>query len=199
MSFSSSQALQFVRGHSTLDFLKTAVLAINGRGNSAENDYWIYKEVRARNDKSDVFRVIHHLPQETKFRAHTVPMVNRAAVANINSIAGTILPNTGADVMVTGMLTACAFSFSSNKTNMVCSHIQPAAVAGATNQGLKLGVDLMNGGKFSSGDNMTVFSHRDYCSAHHANILGVRRIDGWSLYAQIVDQDNGILDALQLI
>lgn len=199
MSISSAQALQFVRGHNTLDFLKNSVLAINGRGASPENDYWIYKEVRARNDKSDVFRVIHHMPQETKFRAHTVPMVNRTAIASLGSVAGTTLPNSGADVMVTGMLTACAFSYSDDKKNMVCSHIQPAAVAGATNRGIQLGIDLINGGKFSSGDSMRVFSHREYSSAHHANILGVRRLDGWSLYAQIVDQDNGILNAIQLI
>lgn len=45
------------------------VAAVSGRATAGENDYWIYKETRTAADKSDVFRVIHHLPNDTRLRA----------------------------------------------------------------------------------------------------------------------------------
>lgn len=125
-------------------------------------------------------------------------MVKRSALASIGNIQGHALPSTGADLMMTGMLTACAFLYSSDKQNMICALIQPETTPDQ-NKGLKLGVDIMNGGKFPTNDVPRVFSHRDYNWVHHANILGVRRLDGWSIYAQVVDQNNGILAAVQLV
>ena len=99
---------------------------------------------------------------------------------------------------MTGTLSACTFLYTDNKQNMICAHIQPETTPGQ-NKGLKLGIDLMNGSKFSSNDTPRVFAHSDDNWARHANILNARRIEGWSIYPRVADQNNGILAAVQLV
>src|SRR5690606_22312959 len=106
------------------------------------------------------------------------------------------------DMLVTGMLTACSFAYNGDKTNLCCFHMQPSAASHAANKGIQLGTNLMNGGGFAGGvgGGFRVFSHREYNTCTHATVIGVRRLDGWSLYAQGVMGPTGdVAFATQLL
>lgn len=196
----AAEALASLRGMQTIEFLKTNLCTFAGRKTWPEDDYWIYKDARAQADVHDSFKVAtYNAANSVPFRAYSVPMVNRTAVPVLSGSGGVHLPNNGADIMVTGMLTACTLMFSSNKTDLWCTHLEPPRGTGESDVGLKLGVDVINGGKFAgTGDGVRAFTKRDYNQCHHANVFGVRRADGWTLYAQGVSPQNKILFALAL-
>lgn len=180
-------ALQMLRGQTTLEFLKTTIVTISGASTAGPADFYISAALKAKNDRRDKYEVKARsgATGEVKFRAFNVPMQNRDTISNAASITGVQLPMDGPDLMVTGMLTACSFAFTTDKKNVHCCHIQPRTSVNAANKGLALGVELMNGGRFgNTGDAMTVFSHREYSECTSATVLGVRRLDGWSLYCQ---------------
>jgi hypothetical protein len=196
----AAQALASLRGAQTLATLKTTIFTFAGRSTSAENDYYLYKDARANADVHDSFKVVTYPAEASQlFRAYSVPMINRVAVPALAAAGGVNLPNAGADMMVTGMLTACTFMYSSDKTNLWCTHLEPARNTGEDDVGLKLGLDVINGGKFAgTADGVRAFTRREYNACHHANVFGVRRGDGWTLYAQGVSIQNKILFAVAL-
>jgi hypothetical protein len=188
-----------IRGQNTLEFLKTCIVSIAGRNAAGEADYWISKRVASRDDKHEWFEIKGRDPG-LKFRAQTVPMVNRTTLDSLANIGGVHLDMSGSDVMVTGMLTSCTLLFSGDKRDMYCTHVEPPRGTGGSGLGLQLGVELMNGAKFSNTTgSVRAFTRREYDSAHHANVLGVRRLDGWSIYCQAMSTDHKILFATQLI
>ncbi|WP_119462431.1 hypothetical protein [Rhodospirillaceae bacterium SYSU D60014] len=180
-------ALQMLRGQTTLEFLKTTVVTIGGASSAGAADFYISAPLKSKNDRREKcdIKAKSGAPGEVKFRAFNVPMQNRDGISSAANINGVQLPMDGPDLMVTGMLTACSFGFTTDKKNVYCCHIQPRTSVNAANKGLALGVELVNGGKFgNSADAMTVFSHREYSECTSATVLGVRRLDGWSLYCQ---------------
>ncbi|MBR0643674.1 hypothetical protein [Plastoroseomonas hellenica] len=200
---SPSEVLGFIRGPTTQRFLWTTVITIGSKTNGVGN-FTIAQDARAQADQHDIFRISDGLPQANShaFRAVSVPMRNRDTLAA--GIDGLQLPNVGEDIMVTGMLTSCAFMYSTDKRNMHCAHIEPtrAVLPAGTNRGLDLGVTLTTANAPFTNDAGAVryYTRVDYEGLHHVNILGVRRGDGWSLYVQgITPGTSTIVFAKQLI
>ena len=193
-------ALASIRGPQTLEVLKTNIFSFAGRSTSPENDYYLYKDARAATDVHDQFKVVtYNAANSVAFRACSVPMINRVAVPGLAAAGGVNLPNQNADMMVTGMLTACTLMYSSNKMNLWCTHLEPARNTGESDVGLKLGVDVVNTGGFAgTADSVRAFTRREYNACHHANVFGVRRADGWTLYAQGVSPHGKIMFAVAL-
>lgn len=199
-----TEALGFLRGPTAKDFLFRVIISPASRTDGA-GAFTIDTIARAQADKHEMFRITEQAnqPGGTVFNATSVPMRNRDALAA--GINGTQLPNAGDDIMVTGQLTACAFMYSTDKANMFCAHIEPtrAPNPGGINRGVELGVALTGGGETFANHAGAVgyFTKLAYQDLHHTNIIGVRRGDGWSLYAQGISTVGGqsIVFSKQLI
>ena len=200
-----AQALGFIRGPTTKEFLWHTIISIASRTTGA-GAFSIDAVPRAQDDRHDIFRITERVnqPMGHSFEAVSVPMRNRDTLAA--GIDGLRLPNAGnEDIMVTGMLTSCAFMYSSDKNNMFCAHVEPTRAPNPTriNRGVELGVALSGAGATFTNDagGVRYFTRADYEGTHHANILGVRRADGWSIYVQAIATTGGqhVVFARQLI
>lgn len=185
---SPAEALGFLRGPTTKEFLWTTVVGIGSRTTGVAT-FSIQAEPRV--PRHEIFSITEaaNQPGGLPFEAVSVPMRNRDTLAA--GIDGLLLPNAGpADIMVTGMLTSCAFMYSADKRNMYCAHIEPTRAANPTriDRGIELGVGLTGAGESFTNDPGPVryFTKVDYQGTHHVNIIGVRRGDGWSLYVQAI-------------
>ncbi|MES2713356.1 MAG: hypothetical protein V4653_17385 [Pseudomonadota bacterium] len=204
---SPAEALGFLRGPTTKDFLMHYIVSIASR-TVGPGQFYIVDVPRAQADLHEAFRIteVHAQhgspPGAHPFPALSVPMRNKDTL--VAGIDGLQLPNAGADIMVTGMLTSCAFMYSTNKQAMHCAHIEPtrAPQPPNTNRGLGLAVNLTaNQPPFTNdAGGVRYFTRADYEGTHHANLVGVRRGDGWSLYVQgITPNPPSIVFSKQLV
>lgn len=199
-----SEALGFLRGPTTQRFLFQTVVTIASRTVGA-GTFTIDKVPRVPSDPHEMMKIaeLANQPGGHQFDAVSVPMRNHDTLAA--GIDGLNLPNVGPDIMVTGMLTACAFMYSADKNNMFCAHVEPtrAANPNRVDRGVELGVALTGAGVGFSNDAGAIryFTKVNYQGLHHVNICGVRRGDGWSLYVQGISAQpaNSIAFSKQLI
>lgn len=195
-------ALGLLRGPTTREFLWHNVVNIASRTAGVGN-FKITAEPPLSTGKM-LFSIAETGPQPGhEFQAVSVPMRNRDTLAA--GTDGLHLPNAGPDIMVTGMLTSCAFMYSADKRNMYCAHIEPTRAANPNriDRGIELGVAITGAQEAFTNDAGAVryFTKVDYQGTHHVNIMGVRRGDGWSLYVQAIAPgfEKTIVFARQLI
>lgn len=134
--------------------------------------------------------------RHTAMRVQNVRMNQNTEDLDVSDIEPYVLDGTGADVMVTGQLSACIFCVRQEPGRLIVAHIQPGGKR-QTGKTLRQTLKLM--GRFNGGNRIThVFGLGDY--AIRANVIGFRTAGTWQLYAQKIASGNGpIQDSVQII
>lgn len=196
-------ALGFLQGPTTLEFLKTYLITIAGDpGGSRVQSYYIYQEVGADRFKI-TFNQLAADPGAHQFSAHSILMVETSAPGFVlGQLNGYTLDGTGPGIMVTGMLNGCSFITKANgaKTSVACAHVRPAAGT----LGETLNVNAINGAQFQgNAGNVTVYGRMNYpqtpTAPRSSTVLGVRKAGVWSIYQQQFDADFNIVSATQIL
>lgn len=163
----------------------------------------------------------NHPPQHdgVAFQAYNVPMqpeeeggITRVCIPAMSGL--TLPPAGGPSIMMTGQLSACSFVYQPLANGgLEVAHIQPGArVAGnvadpkVATSGMSLANNIARNGGFvgQGGQTVQVFGSNLYQHVRaddetsRCTVLGVRRANGWNLYAQIyTKQGRNVVDALQ--
>jgi hypothetical protein len=132
----------------------------------------------------------------TAIRVQNVRMNPNTEDLDVSDIEPYVLDGTGADVMVTGQLSACIFCVRQEAGRLIVAHIQPGGKR-QTGKTLRQTLKLM--GRFNGGNRIThVFGLGDY--PIRAHVVGLRTGGTWRLYAQRINSGNGpIQDSVQII
>ncbi len=207
-------------GPSTLDFLKHYGLMIAGNSAAGPVAYRVFNNSDANSTRYKMEPDLGMPPAGAhSFQAQNVPMQKEekdgVTMVCIPAMGGLRLPGAGGpNIMVTGLLTACSFAYLPLPNGeLKVAHIMPstrvsgdAADSKIATSGMSLANNLAASGNFAgqSGQGMKVFGsnlyqHQREGGAFSAcSIIGVRRMNGWALYAQIhTQQARNVVTAVQ--
>jgi hypothetical protein len=118
--------------------------------------------------------------------ALSVPMTYcNAPGFNVNDMNAYYLDGT-ADIMITGQLSGCCFCWTDVGGTLLCTHLKPQGATSA----VQLQNMVVTNGRFHNHPHTPLgnFGRSDYPG--YATVIGVRGTGGWSLYAQLSNDQN---------
>ncbi|MEE4452309.1 hypothetical protein [Novosphingobium resinovorum] len=197
------QALGFLRGPTTVEFLQAYQIKIAGRPGPPSQvvTYYISSDVTSGTEIFQITHDEHIYPGNFEFDAHSIYMVPGNAPYNVVALDGYVLDQNGPDLMVTGMLNGCSFLMKANaaRTQVRCAHLRPAPGEG----GARLNVRMVNNAGFHGDPGpLLVYGRANYPDTQggrSSTVIGVRKAGVWGIYQQQFDANGAVLAASRIL
>lgn len=191
-----------------MEFLHFNIIMMGGAKTSGEHQFYFGKHGRDPGPHPDGVQAYFKLNQAdagitdpVQITCKNVRMIATAEALNVADIEAYTLGGTGADIVVTGQLSGCAFCVLKHRGNVVVAHIQPGGTRG---MGANLQTTLQKSGRFRGYHDLPLTyvygAATNY--AVRAYAVGIRQNGEWRIYGQAVsgsDVDAQVISVKRII